>query len=149
MGQGKSINCPSLGTIICGDSSCGPEINRRIGLGYGSIAKMKNKIYGSKYVPWPTQVAIYETITLPIVLYGCKAWATNQGSLDMLEAFNNAACRRINNRNLWLWHMWEYGITSAELLQRVGLQTMTQYIAKQQLSWLGHVAHIPPSRSPK
>jgi hypothetical protein len=67
MGNGKSIQVvpryPSLGTIISGDSSCEPEIHRRIGLGYGSMAKMKNKVYGSKYVPWSTQVATYETIT--------------------------------------------------------------------------------------
>jgi hypothetical protein len=95
MGQGKSIQCVfqclSLGTIICGDSSCGPEINRGIGLGYGSMAKMKNKVYGSKFVPWPTQVAIYETTALPIVLCACKAWTINQAPLDKLEAFNNAA----------------------------------------------------------
>jgi hypothetical protein len=92
-------------------------------------------------------VVIYETVTLPIVLYGCKAWTVNQGSLDKLEAFNNAACRRINNRNLW--HMREYGITSASLLKRVGIQTMTNYLARLQLSWLGHVARMPPSRTPK
>jgi hypothetical protein len=105
MGNGKSIQvvsrCPSLGTIISGDSSCEPEIHRRIALGYGSMAKMNNKVYGSKHVPWSTQVTIYENTTLPIVLYGCKSWTINQGSLDRLEAFNNAACRRINNRNLW------------------------------------------------
>jgi hypothetical protein len=76
---------------------------------------MNNKVYGSKYVciPWSTQVAIYETITLPIALYGCKSWTANQGSLDRLEDFNNAACRRINNRNLW--HTREYGITRCSL----------------------------------
>jgi hypothetical protein len=99
------------------------------------------------YILWSTQVAIYETITLPIVLYGSKAWTVNQGSLDKLEVFNNAACRRINNRNLW--HMREYGITSASLLKRVGMQTMTCYLARLQMSWLGHVARMPPSRTPK
>jgi hypothetical protein len=56
MGNGKSIQvvyrCPSLGTIISGDSSCEPEaIHRRITLGYASMAKMSKKVYGSKYVP--------------------------------------------------------------------------------------------------
>jgi hypothetical protein len=46
-------------------------------------------------------VTIYETITLPVVLYGCKSWTVSQGPLDKLEAFNNRACRMINNRNLW------------------------------------------------
>jgi hypothetical protein len=45
--------------------------------------------------------------------------------------------------------MREHRITSTELLQRVGMQTMTQYLAKQQLSWLGHVIRIPSSRTPK
>jgi hypothetical protein len=105
MGNGKSIQVtyryPPLGTIISGDSSCEHEINRRISLGYASMAKMSKKVYGSKYVPWSTQVTIYETITLPIVLYGCKSWTVSQGARDKLEAFNNRACRKINNRNLW------------------------------------------------
>jgi hypothetical protein len=62
MGKGKLIQVvfryPSLGTVISGDSSCEPEIRLRIGVGCGSMAKMKNKVYGSKHVPWPTQVAI-------------------------------------------------------------------------------------------
>ena len=48
MGNGKSIQVvyryPSLGTIISGDSSCDPEIHRRISLGNASMAKM-NKRY--------------------------------------------------------------------------------------------------------
>jgi hypothetical protein len=138
MDNGKSIQvvsrCPSLGTTTSGNSSCEPEINRRIGLGYASMAKIKNKVYGS-YIPWSTQVTIYETVTpTPIVLYGCKSWTANQGSLDKLEACNNTALRRINNRNLW--HMREYGITSASLLKRVGMQAMTNYLARLQLPWL-------------
>jgi hypothetical protein len=94
------------------------------------------------------QVTIYETITLPIVLYGCKSWTVSQGARDKLEASNNSACREINNRNR-LWHMREYNITSASLLQRVGMQTMTSYLARLQLSWLGHVARMLPPRTPK
>jgi hypothetical protein len=93
MVNGKPIQVvyryPSLGTTISGDSSCDPEINRRISFGNASVAKMNNKVYGSKYVPWSTQVAIYETITPPVVIYGCKSWAVSQGSRDKLEAFNN------------------------------------------------------------
>jgi hypothetical protein len=151
MGNGKSIQVVSryhsLGTIISGDSSCEPEIHRRITLGYASMAKMSKKVYGFQICTWPTQVATYETITLPIVLYGCKSWTVSQGSLDKLEAFNNTACRRINNINLW--HMREYNITSASLLKRVGMQTMTSYFARLQLPWLGHVARMLPSRTPK
>ena len=151
MGNGKSIQVtyryPSLGTIISGDSSCEHEINRRISLGYASMAKMSKKVYGSKYVPWSTQVTIYETITLPIVLYGCKSWTVSQGSLDKLEAFNNKASRKINNCNLW--RMREHNINSTSLLKRVGMQTMTSYLARLQLSWFGHVARMHPSRTPK
>ena len=121
MGNGKTIQVtyryPSLGTIISGDSSCEHEINRRISLGYASMAKMSKKVYGSKYVPWSTQVTIYETITLPIVLYGCKSWTVSQGSLDKLEALNNKASRKINNCNLW--RMREHNINSTSLLKRV------------------------------
>jgi hypothetical protein len=49
MGNGKSIQvfyrCPSLGTIISGDSSCDHEINRRISLGSASMARIKKKVW--------------------------------------------------------------------------------------------------------
>jgi hypothetical protein len=76
MGNGKSIQvvsrCPSLGTIISGSAatqaaSQRPNTGSRSDI-YGSVAKMNNKVYGSKYVPWSTQVAIYEATALPIVL---------------------------------------------------------------------------------
>ena len=94
-------------------------------------------------------MTIYETITLPIVLYGCKSWTVSQGSLDKLEAFNNRVSRKINNCNLF--RMREHNITSTSLLKRVGMQTMTSYayLARLQLSWLGHVARMQPSRTPK
>jgi hypothetical protein len=61
-GNGKSIQvvyrCPSLGTITSGDSSCDHEVSRRILLGNTSMEKMNKKVYGSKYVPRSTQVAI-------------------------------------------------------------------------------------------
>jgi hypothetical protein len=142
MGNGKSIQVvhqyPSLGTIISGNSGCEPEINRRIGLGYGSM-EMKTKVYGSPYVPWSTQVAIYETITPPIVLYGCRAWTANQGSLDKLEAFNNAACEDQQSQPL----------AHARVRHHQCLATATGRNANHdELSWLGHVACMPSSRSP-
>jgi hypothetical protein len=44
--------------------------------------------------------------------------------------------------------MREYNITSASLLKRVGMQTMTSYLARPQLLWLGHVARMLPPRTP-
>jgi hypothetical protein len=90
------------------------------------MANMNKMVYGSKYVPWSTQVTIYETITR------CKSWTVSQGSLDKLEAFNNRASRKINNCSLW--RMREHSITNTSLLKRVGMQTMTSYLARLQLS---------------
>jgi hypothetical protein len=66
MGQGKSIQCvlrnaPSLGTIIRAATQAASQgsAERRTRLGYGSVAKMKTKVYGYKYVPWPTRPSVH------------------------------------------------------------------------------------------
>jgi hypothetical protein len=118
MGNGKTIQVVHQCTVM-GNSSCDPEIRRRIRARVRLDSENKKQGIWIQICTMAHPSGNYETITLRILLYGCKSWTVDQGALNKLEAFNNAACRGINNRNMW--HMQEYNITSAELLKRVGM----------------------------
>jgi hypothetical protein len=40
-------------------------------------------------------VAVYKTITLPVVLYGCETWSLTLRENHRLEVFENRVLRRI------------------------------------------------------
>ena len=46
-------------------------------------------------------------------------------------------------------HTWEHHISSEQLRERLGLDSIEYYIARRQLRWLGHVLRMGPERLPR
>ena len=46
-------------------------------------------------------------------------------------------------------HTWERHISSEQLRERLGLDSIEYYIARRQLRWLGHVLRMGPERLPR
>ena len=46
-------------------------------------------------------------------------------------------------------HTWKHHISTEDLTRRLGLDTADFYVARRQLSWLGHVARMDYSRLPR
>ena len=46
-------------------------------------------------------------------------------------------------------HMWDHHISTCELSQRLGLDSIDMYIARRQLRWLGHVTRMDYDRLPR
>ena len=41
-------------------------------------------------------------------------------------------------------HTWEHHISSEQLRERLGLDSIEYYVARRQLRWLGHVRRMGP-----
>jgi hypothetical protein len=70
------------------------EIKRRLNSGnacYHSVQKLLSSCLLSKNI----KRRIYETIILPVVLYGCETWSLILREKNRLRAFENRALRRI------------------------------------------------------
>ena len=83
---------------------------------------------------------MYEAIVLSIALYGCKTWSLIEvlyGRLRCMYAQHLRAMCRVTRT-----HSWQHHISTQELGQRMGLESMDTYVSRRQLRWLGHVRRM-------
>ena len=86
-------------------------------------------------------------LILSILLYGSEIWCLTEMLFNKLRVFH-ARCVRAMCRVTRL-HTRMHRITTTELLQRLNLSTIDQYITRRQLRWLGHVARMEKERLPR
>ena len=89
----------------------------------------------------------YEALILSILLFGCEAWCLTEVLMQRLRVFH-AQCARAMCR-VTRKHTWEHHISSEQLRERLGLDSIDMYIARRQLRWLGHVARMDYDRLPR
>ena len=82
-----------------------------------------------------------------ILLYACESWCLTEKLLNLLRSFH-ARCVRAMCRVNRL-HVRMHRITTAELLERLGLRTLDAYVHRRQLQWAGHVLRMPYERIPR
>ena len=83
---------------------------------------------------------VYESLILGILLYGGESWSNTEVMLDRLRVFHARCVRsmcRVSRK-----HTWQHHISTGELEQRLGLDTIDMYLKRRQLRWLGHVARM-------
>ena len=90
---------------------------------------------------------VYEAVVLLITLYGCESWSLTEvllGRLRRMHALHVRGMCRVTRK-----HMMDHHISTCELSQRLGLDSIDMYIARRQLRWLGHVARMDYDRLPR
>jgi hypothetical protein len=70
------------------------EITRRFNLGNKYYLSLQ-KLSSSRLLSRNVKIRIYETIILPVVLYGCETWSLTVREEHRLRVFENRAPRRI------------------------------------------------------
>jgi hypothetical protein len=90
---------------------------------------------------------VNESLVLSVLLYGSECWSLPEVLLQRLRVFH-AQCLRAMCR-VTRKHTWDHHISSQELGQRLGLETIDVYVARRQLRWLGHVSRMGFERLPR
>jgi hypothetical protein len=77
---------------------------------------------------------------LSISLYGSETWSLTEELLGRLRGMHaqhlRAMCRVTRT------HVWRHHVTTQELGQRLGLDSIETCITRRQLRWLGHVSRM-------
>ena len=84
---------------------------------------------------------VYEAIVISIFLYGCEAWSLTEPLHHRLRTMHAQHLRTMCR--VTRTHAWAHHISTQELGQRLGLQSIDMYIARRQARWLGHVSRMP------
>ena len=122
-----------LGSQICNDGSCVPEIKRRIGMARDAMARLKN-IWGKRGISITTKMRLIRALIFPIFLYGVETWtilARERGRIDAFE--------------MWCWRRmlrisWTAKRTNVSILSQLKVKTRLSTICRQRiLAYFGHV----------
>ena len=103
------------------------------GKAFGALRKC---VFASSSVSAAAKAAAYEGIVLAILLFGSESWCLPETLLHQLRTLH-ARCARTMCR-VTRKHTWKHHISTENLTRRLGLDAADFYVARRQLSWLGH-----------
>jgi hypothetical protein len=83
-----------LGTTVTNQNLIQGEIKRIFNSGIACYHSAQN-LLSSRLLSKNLKIRIYETIILPVVLYGCKTWSLTLREEHRLRVFENRVLRRI------------------------------------------------------
>ena len=136
-----------LGDMVARDTGDGCAVECRISSAGKAFGALRKGIFSSTSITPAAKRAVYITIILAILLYGAEGWCLPEKDLRKLRVFH-AQCVRAMCR-LTRKHTWEHHISTQELEQRLGLDTIDTYITRRQLGWLGHMHRMTFDRLPR
>ena len=90
---------------------------------------------------------VYTVLVLPVLLYGSELWCLTEKLLNKLRTFH-ARCIR----SMWrvtLHHTRTHRISTATLMDRLGLTSIDDQITNNILRWAGHVMRMGEERMPR
>ena len=136
-----------LGDIISSDGTDVRAVEARLTDAGKAFGALRKGVFASCQVTAGAKRRAYEALILSILLFGCEAWCLTEVLMQRLRVFH-AQCARAMCR-VTRKHTWEHHISSEQLRERLGLDSIELYIHARQLRWLGHVRRMGPERLPR
>ena len=136
-----------LGSFITRDCKDSEDVNHRLKKAGNAFGSLKNALFSSRSVSDKAKGAAYEKLILSILLYGAESWCLTEILLNRIRNFHRYCLRtmcRVNRK-----HVFRHRISTNQLLERLGIKPIVNYVSRRQLSWLGHVARMPIDRLPR
>ena len=136
-----------LGSYVSRSGDDTFDVDARIESAGKAFGSLRGCIFSSTHIAREAKTAVYTSLVLGILLYGAESWSLTEAMLHRLRTFH-ARCVRSMHR-VTRKHTWDHHISTQELEQRLGLETIDFYISRRQLRWLGHVSRMGPERLPR
>ena len=82
------------GSKITADGECSHEIKKCLLLGRKVMTNL-DSLLKSRDITLPTKVHLVKAMVFPVVMYGCKSWATKKAEHRRIDAFELRCWRRL------------------------------------------------------
>ena len=132
-----------LGSIMNTSCSLDQEIQYRIRQATTAFGRLSDRVFRNRNLSTETKVAVYSSICLSVLLYGCEAWTIYRAHIRSLESFHIRSLQKI------LGLTWADQIPHVTILQNTNCCSIESMVIKRQLRWVGHVIRMPENRLPK
>ena len=136
-----------LGSQLCRTCTDTLDVSSRMESAAKAFGALRKCLFASNNVSAAAKRAVYVSVILAILLYGCECWSLTEKLLSRLRVFHNQCVRtmcRVTRK-----HTWDHRISDESLRQRLHLHPIDFYIHGRQLCWLGHVARMDMTRVPR
>ena len=133
-----------LGSIISSDLSDTTDITARIKSASQVFGALRQKVLGNSRVTALVKCRVYESAVLATLLHNSEFWALTMGQVRRLQVFHHRCCRAMAGVNMWKTR--KLKITSAALLQQLGLKPIHTYAQTRFLRTVGRIARMPTTR---
>jgi hypothetical protein len=136
-----------LGTYISRTGSDLADVDSRVESAGKAFGALSSNVFKTTSVTRTAKRAVYEGEILSILLYGSESWLLTETVLQRLRCFH-ARCVRAMCR-VTRTHTWEARISTWELTQELGLESIDVYVKRRLLRFVGHIALMPFDRTPR
>ena len=126
-----------LGCTFSSETGSYKEILRRIALA-GQAMNNLSCVWKRKRLSTGLKVKIFNSMVIPILLYGSETWIVRQADANRLSGFYMQCQRR------FLGIRWYELISNDTISAMTGLPPITNIIRSRRLSLFGHVARLGP-----
>ena len=139
---------PYLGSTIAASGRMDSDVEKRIAQASKAFGALRTPVFRDRDLLLRTKRNIYQACVLSVLLYASECWIPLRKHRRKLDSFHHRCLRTIlgiSNRQQWAQR-----ITSQEVRRRWGdPATVSEKVTARHLEWLGHLARMPESRTPK
>ena len=137
-----------LGSLVEASGRMTGEIDQHIVQASKALGSLRSAVFLAHDLSLETKRLVYCSVVLGVLLYGAETWAPTQVLVRKFEWFHRHCVRRIMGVAKAV--QWAQHITTAQLAERFGMNEFINHLLGQfRLRWLGHLARMSDSRTPK
>jgi len=125
-----------LGSLLSSTDRSRSEQSRRMGIAYSTMQRMSH-VWIPSNLTLATQLCLYMSLIVPILLYASETWTTTNANLAHLQAFHmRCQCRILNVH-------WYERVTNVSVARRTNLFHIGALIAARRYALFSHVDRLP------
>ena len=137
-----------LGSSVSSVGRIDDEVGKHIANASKAFGALRRAVFKDRNLTTNIKRQVYQACVLSVLLYGSECWTPLRKHLKRLNAFHHCCIRTI--LGITGRQQWEQHITSALIQEQWGdLETVATKVAKRRMEWLGHLAWMPDTRTPK